>query len=161
MNQISAYSLSGYQHGLGGFARTRVEHEDCPPLTMVILVFAAAMLVGVFLSDQFESSALGWIGGIAMLATLGSLIDKQFSGPAALERRIAHRQRARHSALNAVTSGGMLTRQQRIWSGSTAQEWTSTSAYRRHPRSTTTARAGWSPDSTHRDSLAGYRIRRA
>jgi hypothetical protein len=161
MNQISAYSVSGYQDGLGGFARARVEHEHCPPHAMVILVFAAAMLVGVFLSDHFDSIALGWIGGIAMLATLGSLIDKQFSGPGALERRIAHRQRVRHSVSNPVAAHSALTQQWRMWSGSTAREWTSTSAYRRHPQWTTTAPVGSSPDSTRRGSLAEYRIRRA
>jgi hypothetical protein len=161
MKQISAYSLSGYQHGMGSFGKVHVENEDCPPVSMIFFVFAVAMSGGIFFADRLDSIALGWIAGVAILAMVGALIDKFFTGANALERRIAHRQRARRGALNLAPSNDDLKRQWQMWNASTTREWTSTSAYRRHPQSTTTARAGWFPDNTHRGSRAEYRIRRA
>jgi hypothetical protein len=162
MNQtIDAYSLSGFQQGLGAFGGAHVEHEHCPPIALVFMVFGATALGGILFADLFNSMALGWIAGVLILAMLGVAIDHRFSGSEALERRIRHRQRVRREALARAASQSSLTRQWRSWNGSAAREWTSTSAYRRRPPPTTAARAGWSPDSTRRDSRAEYRIQQA
>lgn len=160
-HSIGAYSLSGYQLGMGACGNTRVENEDSPPLTLVMLVFAAAMLGGAWFSDKFDSFAAGWIAWVAILAMLGGFIDRRFSGAAALERRIRQREKARLYALCNMSAASSFRQQWPDWTMSTTREWTSTSAYRRHPQPMTTARAGWSPDNTHRGSRAECRIQRA
>lgn len=157
---IGAYSLSGYQLGMGACRTTHIEYEDCPPLTLVMLVFAAAMLGGAWFSSQFDSFAAGWIAWVAILAMLGAFIDRRFSGAAALERRIRQREKARLYALCNMSAMTDFRQQWPDWRTSTTREWTSTSAYRRHPQPMTTARAGWFPGNTHRGSLAECRIRR-
>ncbi len=158
---ISAYSLSGYQMGLGAGGRAHIEHEHCPPFAIVMLVFAAAMLGGVWFSGEFNSFAAGLIAWAGILAMLGACADRWFSGAAALERRIRQRERARCRVLGGIASRSGFRQQWPDWTTSAAREWTSTSAYRRHPQPMTAARAGWSPDNTHRDSHAECRIRRA
>lgn len=159
-HSIGAYSLSGYQLGMGACNSSHIEHEHCPPLMLVMLVFAAAMLGGAWFSHQFESFAAGWIAWVAILAMLGAFVDRRFSGAAALERRIRHRQKARLHALCNMSPASSFRQQWPDWRTSATREWTSTSAYRRHPRPMTTARAGWSPDSTHRGNRAECRIPR-
>ncbi len=161
MNLISVHSQSGYQHGMGAFGNARVEHEHCPPIAMVFFVFAAAMTGGIWFADRFNDIAIGWMAGVAILGMMGLVIDRWFSGADALERRIRHRQRARSHALGNLASTRDLTRQWRAWNASATREWTSTSAYRRHPQPMTTARADWSPDSTRPGIRAEYRMRRA
>ncbi|SPB12826.1 hypothetical protein NOV72_00131 [Caballeronia novacaledonica] len=162
MNQaIGAHSFSGYKLGMGVSGNTRVEHEHSPPFTLVMLVFAVAMLGGAWCSHQFDSFAAGWIAWVAILAMLGGFVDRRFSGAVALERRIRQRQKAR---LHALCSKSLASGLRQRWPGSktsAAPGWISTSAYRRHPQPTTTARADWSPDSTRRDNRAECRIRRA
>ncbi|SAK63267.1 hypothetical protein AWB80_02845 [Caballeronia pedi] len=160
-HSIGGYSLSGYQLGLGACSNTHIEHEHCPPFILVMLVFAAAMLGGAWFSNHFDSFAAGWIAWVAILAMLGAFIDRRFSGAAALERRIRQREKARLHALCSMSEIGAFRQQLPDWRQSTTREWTSTSAYRRHPQPMTTARAGWFPDNTHRGSLAECRIRRA
>ncbi len=160
-NSISAYSFSGYQSGMGAGSRTHIEHEHCPPFALVMLVFAAAMLGGAWFSNEFNSFAAGWIAWVAILAMLGAFIDRRFSGAAALERRIRQREKARRHALCNMSPGHGFMPQPRDRKTSATPEWTSKSACRRHPQPTTTARAGWSPDSTHRGSRAEYRTQRA
>ncbi|SAK61796.1 hypothetical protein AWB76_03114 [Caballeronia temeraria] len=160
-HSISAYSLSGFQMGMGAGGRARVEHEHCPPFAIVMFVFALAMLGGVWSSSQFESFAAGLIAWAAILTMLGAFIDRRFSGAAALERRIRQRERARCRALGGIASRSGFSRQWRDWRTTATQEWTSMSAYRRRPQPMTTARAGSSPDSTHRGSRAECRTRPA
>ncbi|SAL65776.1 hypothetical protein AWB71_03880 [Caballeronia peredens] len=100
---ISAYSVSGYQHRMGGWGQVRIEHEHCPPLAMVLLVFALAMLGGAWFSDRCDSMAAGSIAWVAILALLGSFIHQRYSGAAALERRIRRRQRSRRVVACRVT----------------------------------------------------------
>ncbi len=161
MNQSTGtYSLSGYQLGMGTCGNTRVEYEHCPPLILVVVVFAAAMLGGAWFCDTFDSFAAGWIAWVAILAVLGGFVDRRFSGAAALERRIRQREKARLHALCSMSAARSLRRQWPVRRTSAALEWTSTSAYRRHPQPTTTARAGWSRDNTHRGNRVEYRIPR-
>ncbi|SAK88939.1 hypothetical protein AWB77_04839 [Caballeronia fortuita] len=161
IHSISAYSLSGYQLGLGAGSRARVEHEHCPPFYVVMFVFAVAMLGGVWFSNEFDSFAAGLSAWAAILATLGAFADWRFSGAAALERRIRQRQNARLRALCNMSSQSGFKASSTGWRMSATREWTSKSAYRRHPQPTTAARAGWSPDSTRRGSRAEYRTRPA
>lgn len=136
-HSISTYSLSGYQMQRGVCGITRIEHEHCPPFALVVLVFVAAMLGGAYLTSKFDSIAAGWIGGVAILVVLGALIDRWFTGTEALERRIRQRAKARRKTLRAMPLSRRCD-----WTGSTTREWTSTSAYRRHPQPMTMARAG-------------------
>ncbi|SAK66799.1 hypothetical protein AWB75_03163 [Caballeronia catudaia] len=160
-HSLSAYSVSGYQLRMGVFGIAHFENEQCPPFAWVMLVFAAAMLGGVWFSNEFHSIAAGSIAWVAILATLGAFIDRRFSGAQALERRIRRRQKARLNALCGMSAEAVFRQPPLDVSTSTAREWTSTLACRRHPRPTTTARAGWSPDSTHRGSHAECRTRPA
>jgi hypothetical protein len=157
-HSIGAHYFSAWQSDV--VSHVRIEHEHCPPFALVMLVFAAAMLGGAWFSDTFNSFAAGWIAWVAILAVLGAFIDRRFSGAAALERRIRQREKARLHALCSTFPVSGLRQQWPDWKTSAAREWTSTSAYRRHPQPMTTARAGWSPDNTHRGSRAGCRIPR-
>lgn len=154
---ISVYSLSGYQQRSSAWNRRRIEYEHCPPFAWVMLVYGLAMAGGAYVASRFGSIAGGWSAGVALLALLGTFIDRRFCGAEALERRIRRRQIARDRAW----SSAAFRRPWPRWTTSAAREWTSTSACRRHPQSTKAARAGWSPDSTHRGSRAEYRIRQA
>jgi F0F1-type ATP synthase assembly protein I len=160
---ISTHTLSGYQQGLGAFGNVRIEYEHCPPIFMIFLLFVGAMAGGIFISDTFNNIAAGWIAGVVILAMLGFVIDRWFTGVRALERRIRHRERARHQATGRApsTPSPETTRQQPAQHASATRESTSTSAFLRHPQSTTTARAGWSPDSTHPNILGECRTPQA
>lgn len=143
---LNRHSVSGYRQRLGAWNQIRIEHEHCPPFAIVMTVFGAAMTGIVWFSGRFHSFAGGWIAGLAIFAALGVFIHCRFSGVRAFERRI------RRVALR---------QRRQPWrrqSGSAAPEWTSRSAYPRHPRSTKAARADSSPGSTRRDSRAECRI---
>ncbi len=144
------YSVSGYQTEWGAATRQRTENQDSPPYKMVVVVFAAAMLGGAYVSATLQSIALGWMAGVGILGALGAVIHRWCTGPDALERRLNARARARHNAvarcginfdLKQQRSGGFRSR------NSATREWTSKSASRHHQQWTTTALAGWSQDS--------------
>jgi len=120
--------------------RCRIGYEESPPFTLVMLVFVAAMSGGAYVSCAFNSIAFGWMAGVGILAALGAAIDHLFAGAAALERRLDARSRARHHAVRKSVAKCGLAPQPREWPGATAREWTSVSAYRRHPQYATNAR---------------------
>ncbi|WP_244816323.1 hypothetical protein [Caballeronia sp. Lep1P3] len=130
----SAYGLG--QWAAMGEARQRchTEYEQSPPFALVMLVFVAAMLGGAYVSCTFGSIASGWIAGVGILAALGAVIDRWFTGAAVLERRLNARARARHHALRKCALGCRLGPQPFDASVTPTREWTSMSAYRRHPR---------------------------
>lgn len=139
---VDTYSMSGYRLCTGVIGVAHFENEQCPPFVMVMFVFAAAMLGGVWFSSELNSVAAGLIAWVAILATLGAFVDRRFSGAKALERRIRRRQKARLHALCGGPASGVFRQPRPDGSASTTREWTSTSAYRRHPRPTKAARAG-------------------
>lgn len=124
------------QCNAAGARRTgyRTEHEDTPPFGLVMLVFLATTAGGVLVSLTSDSIALGWMAGVGILAALGAAIDRLFCGAAALERRLSARSRARHQALHKSAWKRGLRTQWPGWQNATTPEWTSMSAYRRHPR---------------------------
>lgn len=115
-------------------AGRRTEHEDTPPFGLVMLVFLAATAGGVWVSSTFDNMAFGWMACVGILAALGAAIDRFFCGAAALERRLNARSRARHQALHKSALKHGLRPQWLGWQNATTREWTSMSAYRRHPR---------------------------
>lgn len=155
-------------HGLGqhnAFAASslgrRTEHGESPPFGLVMLVFLAAMAGGAYVSCALDDIAFGWIACVSILAALGATIDRLFCGTAALERRLGARSRARQHALGNATQQCNLRRQFIDWRNATTQEWTSMSAYRRHPQRMRAAPADSSPDSTRQGSRAECHTRRA
>ena len=131
----SAYHMRPAVAGCGLRPVCRTEYEESPPFGLVMLVFVAAMCGGAWVTCAFDSIAAGWIAGVAILAALGGAIDHWFSGAAALERRLEARSRARQQAVQKSARKCGFTAQHRYRSDATTREWTSISAYRRYPLS--------------------------
>ncbi len=165
MNGIAGMQgLGQYNASRGnGFAclRRRTEHEESPPFGLVMLVFLVAMAGGVYVSCTLDNLAFGWIACVGILAALGAVVDRFFCGAAALERRLSARSRARQQAVCKATLKCNLRRQRLDWQSATTREWTSMSAYRRHPQRTRAARADSFRDSTRQDSHAECHTRPA
>ncbi|VXC72996.1 conserved hypothetical protein [Burkholderia sp. 8Y] len=129
----SAYDMRPAVAGCGSRPVCRTEHEESPPFGLIMLVFAAAMCGGAWVTCAFDSIAAGWIAGVGILAALGGAIDHWFCGEAALERRLEARSRARQHAVQKSASKCGFTARRRDRSNATTREWTSISAYRRYP----------------------------